>query len=39
MYPIIKATEGGATMGEIAGVMRMAYGFDYDPYGMVKSPI
>jgi methylmalonyl-CoA mutase N-terminal domain/subunit len=39
MYPIIKATEGGGTMGEIAGVMRMAYGFDYDPYGMIKSPI
>ena len=37
MYPIIAATESGATMGEIAGVMRMAYGFPYDPHGLIES--
>jgi methylmalonyl-CoA mutase N-terminal domain/subunit len=39
MYPIIKATEAGATIGEISGVMRKAYGFNYDPYGLIESPI
>jgi len=38
MYPIIKATAAGATMGEIAGVLRLAYGFPYDPHGMVEPP-
>jgi len=39
MYPIISATEAGATMGEIAGVLRMAYGFPYDPYRMIDPPL
>ncbi len=39
MYPIIEATEAGATMGEIAGVMRLAYDYPYDPFGMIESPI
>lgn len=39
MYPIIKAIEAGATMGEIAGVMRMAYDHEYDPFGMIESPL
>jgi methylmalonyl-CoA mutase N-terminal domain/subunit len=38
MYPIIAATQSGATMGEIAGVMRMAYGLPYDPHGLIESP-
>jgi methylmalonyl-CoA mutase N-terminal domain/subunit len=29
----------GATMGEIAGMMRIAYGVPYDPLGMIESPI
>jgi methylmalonyl-CoA mutase N-terminal domain/subunit len=39
LYPIISATEAGATMGEIAGVMRMACGFPYDPHGLIDSPL
>jgi methylmalonyl-CoA mutase, N-terminal domain len=38
MYPIIKATESGATMGEIAGALRMGYGWNYDPYNMTQPP-
>jgi len=39
MYPIVEATDAGATMGEIAGVMRTAYGFPYDPHGLIESPL
>ncbi len=39
MYPIFTAMESGASMGEIAGVLRMAYGFSYDPHGLIESPI
>ncbi|MEJ2718201.1 MAG: methylmalonyl-CoA mutase family protein, partial [Deltaproteobacteria bacterium] len=39
MYPILAATEAGATMGEIAGVMRTAHGFPYDPHGLIDSPL
>jgi len=39
MYPIIGAIEAGATMGEIAGVMRLAYDHHYDPFGMIESPL
>ncbi|MDP6623776.1 MAG: methylmalonyl-CoA mutase family protein [Alphaproteobacteria bacterium] len=39
MPEIIAATAGGATMGEIAGVLRQAYGGDYDPYNMATSPL
>ena len=38
MYPVIAATEAGATMGEIAGAMRLAYDYPYDPQGMIESP-
>jgi methylmalonyl-CoA mutase N-terminal domain/subunit len=38
-YPIIQAFEAGATIGEISGVMRMAYNYPYDPHGMVKPII
>ncbi len=33
---VAEATEASATMGEIAGTIRQAYGFPYDPYGAVK---
>ena len=39
MYPVINATEAGATIGEIAGMMRVAYDFPYDPHGMIESPV
>lgn len=39
MFPIVAATEAGATMGEMTGVLRMAYGGPYDSFGMMKSPI
>jgi methylmalonyl-CoA mutase N-terminal domain/subunit len=38
-YPTMKAMEAGATIGEIAGVMRMAYDFPYDPHGLLVPPI
>lgn len=39
MPQVIKATEDGATMGEIAGAMRMAYDVPYDPFGFENAPI
>jgi methylmalonyl-CoA mutase N-terminal domain/subunit len=36
---IISATKTGATMGEIAGVLRQAYDYPYDPYGLIESPV
>jgi methylmalonyl-CoA mutase N-terminal domain/subunit len=38
IYPIIHATESGATMGEMSGVLRMAYKANYDPFGTIESP-
>ena len=38
MHPIIRATEMGVTMGEIAGTLRRAYGFPYDPHGLIEPP-
>jgi methylmalonyl-CoA mutase cobalamin-binding domain/chain len=37
--PTIDAFEAGATMGEIGGVMRMAYNWPCDPHGLIESPI
>jgi methylmalonyl-CoA mutase N-terminal domain/subunit len=34
-----EALQAGATMGEIAGMMRIAYGHPYDPHGMIESPV
>jgi len=39
MEAVLECTEAGATMGEIAGVMRQAWGEQYDPYGYLQSPI
>ena len=39
LHPIIQATAAGATMGEMTGVMRKAYGQPYDFFGMTESPI
>ncbi len=39
MAPLIQAFEAGATMGEITGVMRMAYDWPYDPFGKMESII
>lgn len=36
---IITATKAGATMGEIAGVLRQAYDHPYDPHGLIESPV
>ncbi|HEX7409427.1 MAG TPA: methylmalonyl-CoA mutase family protein [Candidatus Binatia bacterium] len=38
MPAVIAAMEAGVTMGEISGVMRTAYGFAYDPFGMMEPP-
>jgi methylmalonyl-CoA mutase N-terminal domain/subunit len=34
---VIECTAAGATMGEIAGIMREAAGVPYDPYGFLDS--
>jgi len=39
VYATIGAFSAGATMGEIAGMMRIAYGYPYDPHGMIESPV
>lgn len=39
MPAVIEATEASATMGEIAGTIRQAYGFPYDPHGVVQPVI
>ena len=39
MTEIIAATEVGVTMGEMSGVLRMAYGQPADPFGMLEDPI
>ena len=39
MEAVLDATRVGATMGEIAGVLRQAWGTPYDPYGYLKSPL
>lgn len=39
MYPIIKATEANATIQEVGGVLRMAYNWPYDPFGLVDPPM
>ncbi|MBW1788845.1 MAG: hypothetical protein JRK53_19870 [Deltaproteobacteria bacterium] len=39
IYPIIEALKADATIGEIAGVMRMAYDYPYDPFDIMESPI
>ena len=36
---VIECTEVGATMGEIAGILRQAWGTPYDPYGYLESPL
>ena len=38
-YPTIDALAGGATLGEIAGVLRLAYDYPYDPHGMLEPMI
>ena len=39
MWPMIGATEAGATMGEVGGILRMAYGSRYDPVGGTEPPV
>lgn len=39
VYATIEAFSAGATMGEIAGMMRIAYDDPYDPHGMIESPV
>ena len=36
---VIECNEAGATMGEIAGILRQAWGTPYDPYGYLQSPL
>ncbi len=39
LFPhILSATDAGATLGEIIGAMRMAYGQKYDPFEMIECP-
>ncbi len=36
--PIVEAARAYATLGEIMGTIRMAYGFNYDPFRELESP-
>ncbi|MCP3988750.1 MAG: hypothetical protein GY724_06740, partial [Actinomycetia bacterium] len=36
---VLECTRAGATMGEVAGIMRQAWGTPYDPYGYLESPL
>jgi methylmalonyl-CoA mutase N-terminal domain/subunit len=36
---VIEGFAAGATVGEMAGMLRMAYGQPYDPLGMAEAPI
>ena len=38
MYPMIEAARAYASLGEIIGTIRTAYGFHYDPFGEVVCP-
>ena len=38
MPEVIEAVRAYATVGEIAGAIRQAYGFRYDPFGEVEAP-
>lgn len=39
LYTTITAMEAGATMGELGGMVRLANGLPYDPYGMIEAPV
>ena len=36
--PVIEAAKTGVTTGEVVGVIRMAYGYRYDPLGEINMP-
>ncbi len=36
--PTIEAAKADATVGEVVGVIRMAYGYGYDPLGQITTP-
>ncbi len=38
MPAVIEAFQAGTTMGEIGGMLRLAYGWPYDPHGLVECP-
>lgn len=38
MEPVIEALAADATIGEVAGAMRMAYGMPFDPLGNAPAP-
>ena len=39
MPAIIAAFEAEASLGEVAGMLRLAYGAPYDPFGAVTPPL
>lgn len=39
MHPMMAALAADATMGEIAGILRVAYGHPYDPFHALQSPL
>ena len=36
--PVIEAAKARVTIGEVVGVIRMAYGYDYDPLQQIATP-
>lgn len=39
MPPIMEAIRNYATLGEIMGTIRQAYGYSYDPFDVIQSPV
>ena len=39
MQPVLDALRADATLGELAGAMRVGYGRPADPYGLVEGPL
>jgi methylmalonyl-CoA mutase N-terminal domain/subunit len=36
---VIEGAKAGATVGEVTGVIRLAYGIPYDPFGQIETPL
>lgn len=38
MFPLIEAAKADATLSEVLGIIREAYGYSYDPFNVLKNP-
>ena len=39
MPAMIEAVKAGATVAEVLGTVRIAYGYDYDPFAMIQPSL